>query len=120
MKHKRFLISVAVTAVEFAVFLVWGLNLNGGDEMGFGLITTYFLFPITTFILSSFLANDKLAYVIPFAVIMFAAQNFMPYFVFGSFEVGLIACFTFIPAFIGAIIGMIIKKYKNSKTDCSQ
>ncbi|MBQ2903950.1 MAG: hypothetical protein IJE48_06090 [Clostridia bacterium] len=112
MKHKRFLISVAVTAAEFAVFLVWGLNLNGGDEMGFGLITTYFLFPVTTLILSAFLANDKLAYVIPFAVIMFAAQNFMPFFLFGSFEVGLIACFTLIPVFIGTLIGAGIKKLK--------
>ena len=112
MKHKRFLISVAVTAAEFAVFLVWGLNLNGGDEMGFGLITTYFLFPVTTLILSAFLANDKLAYAIPLAVIMFAAQNFMPFFVFGSFEVGLIACFTLIPVFIGTLIGAGIKKLK--------
>lgn len=112
MKYKSIFIPIAVTVIEFAAFLFWGLNLNGGDEMGFGLITTYFLFPLTTLILSAYISKNKPVFLIPFVLIMFAAQNFMPYFVFGSFEVGLIACFTFIPAFIGAIIGMIIKKYK--------
>lgn len=112
MKHKRLVISVAVTALEFVIFLVWGLNMNGGDEMGFGLITTYFLFPVSTLILSAYLAHEKLIYVIPFAVIMFAAQNFMPFFVFGSFEVVLILGFTLIPAFIGTLAGIGIKKFR--------
>lgn len=112
MKHKRFLISVAVTAAEFLIFLVWGLNMSGGNEMGFGLITTYFLFPLTTLILSAFLASENCVYIIPFAVIMFAAQNFMPFFVFGSFEILLILCFTLIPVFIGTLIGFGIKKLK--------
>ncbi len=112
MKYKRLVVSVAVTALEFVVFLVWGLNMNGGDEMGFGLITTYFLFPISTLILSAYLAHENVIYVIPFTVIMFAAQNFMPFFVFGSFEVVLILCFTLIPAFVGTLIGFGIKKFK--------
>ena len=112
MKHKRFLISVAVTAAEFLIFLVWGLNMSGGNEMGFGLITTYFLFPLTTLILSAFLASENYVYIFPFAVIMFAAQNFMPFFVFGSFEILLILCFTLIPVFIGTLIGFGIKKLK--------
>ena len=112
MKYKRLLISVAVTAFEFTVFLVWGLNMDGGDAMGFGLITTYFLFPLTTLILSIYLAHENVVYVIPFILIMFAAQNFMPFFVFGSFEVVLILCFTLIPAFIGTLIGVGIKKFK--------
>lgn len=112
MKHKRFLISVAVTAAEFLIFLVWGLNMSGGNEMGFGLITTYFLFPLTTLILSAFLASENYVYIIPFAVIMFAAQNFMPFFVFGSFEILLILFFTLIPVFIGTLIGFGIKKLK--------
>ena len=112
MKHKRFLISVAVTVAEFLIFLVWGLNMSGGNEMGFGLITTYFLFPLTTLILSAFLASENYVYIIPFAVIMFAAQNFMPFFVFGSFEILLILCFTLIPVFIGTLIGFGIKKLK--------
>lgn len=86
--------------------------MDGGDEMGFGLITTYFLFPVTTLILSAYLANENVVYVIPFAVIMFAAQNFMPFFVFGSFELLLILGFTLIPAFIGTLAGTGIKKLK--------
>ena len=112
MKYKRLVVSVAVTVLEFAAFLVWGLNMDGGDAMGFGLITTYFLFPISTLILYAYLAHENLVYVIPFTVIMFAAQNFMPFFVYGSFEVVLILCFTFIPAIAGAFIGLGIKKFK--------
>ncbi|MBR5561865.1 MAG: hypothetical protein IKW12_01835 [Clostridia bacterium] len=112
MKYKRLIISLAVTALEFVIFLVWGLNMNGGDEMGFGLITTYFLFPVTTLILSAYLSHENIFYIIPFTVIMFAAQNFMPFFVFGSFELLLILGFTLIPAFIGTLAGMGIKKLK--------
>lgn len=112
MKFRRLLISIAVTALEFVIFLVWGLNMNGGDEMGFGLITSYFLFPLTTLILSAYLAHENIIYVIPFTLIMFAAQNFMPFFVFGSFEVVLILGFTLIPAFIGTLAGIGIKKFR--------
>lgn len=112
MKHKRLLISVAVTALEFVIFLVWGLNMDGGDAMGFGLITTYFLFPVTTLVLSAYLSHENVIYTIPFAIIMFAAQNFMPFFVYGSFEVALILCFTLIPAFFGTLAGIGIKKLK--------
>lgn len=112
MKYKRLIVSLAVTALEFVVFLVWGLNMDGGDEMGFGLITTYFLFPVSTLILSAYLAHENVIYVIPFTAGMFAAQNFMPFFVFGSFEVVLILCFTLIPSFIGTLIGTGIKKFK--------
>lgn len=111
MKYKRLIISLAVTALEFVIFLVWGLNMNGGDEMGFGLITTYFLFPVTTLILSAYLSHENVVCVIPFTVVMFAAQNFMPYFVFGSFELLLILGFTMIPAFIGTLAGLGIKKF---------
>ncbi len=112
MKHKRLIVSVAVTALEFVIFLVWGLNMNGGDEMGFGLITTYFLFPASTLVLSVYLAHENIIYVIPFTLIMFTAQNFMPFFVFGSFEVVLILGFTLIPAFIGTLAGIGIKKFR--------
>lgn len=112
MKFKPLVISVAVTVLEFSLFLLWGLNMNGGDEMGFGLITTYFLFPLTTLVLSAYLAHQNVIFTIPFVIIMFAAQNFMPFFVFGSFEFVLILGFTLIPAFIGALIGILIKHYK--------
>ncbi len=112
MKHKQLIISIAVTVIEFVVFLVWGLNMNAGDEMGFGLITTYFLFPVTTLVLSAYLAHKNIYYVIPFAAVMFAAQNFMPFFVFGSFEAALILCLSLIPVLIGTAIGIGIRKIR--------
>ena len=112
MKYKRLVVSVAVTVLEFAAFLVWGFNMNPGDEIAFGLITTYFIFPLTTLILAAYLVREKLVCVIPFTVIMFAAQNFLPFFVYGTFEIAIILCFTLIPAFIGTLIGIGIKKFK--------
>ena len=112
MKHKRLVASIGITALEFVIFLVWGLNMDGGDAMGFGLITTYFLFPLSALVLSAYLAHKNVVYVVPFALIMFAAQNFMPFFVYGSFEVVLILCFTLIPAFIGTLAGIGIKKFR--------
>ena len=115
MKHKRLVISFAVTAIEFAVFLIWGFNMNPGNEMAFGLITTYFLFPVTTLILSAYLSYEKTIYLIPFSLIMFAAQNFMPFFVYGSFEILLILCFTMIPVLIGMLTGIAIKKFNKHR-----
>lgn len=112
MKHKRLIVSVAVTAIEFAAFLCWGFNMTPGDEMGFGLITTYFLFPVTTLVLSAYLAHGKTVYMIPFIIVMFAAQNFMPFLVYGTFEVAMILCLTLIPAAVGMLIGIGIKKFK--------
>lgn len=112
-KTKPLIASFAVTVLEFTVFLVWGLNMNNGDEMGFSLITTYFLFPLTTLILSAYLTRKNPIFMIPFVPVMFAAQNFMPFIIYGTFEISLILCFTLIPAFIGMVIGMLIKHYKN-------
>lgn len=112
---KPLIVSLCVTVFEFAAFLIWGFNLGAGNEMGFGLITTYFLFPITTLILAAWLGYENPVFLVPFAVIMFAAQNFMPFIIYGSFEIVLILCFTFIPASIGTVIGVLIKKHSKSK-----
>lgn len=112
VKIKPFIVSLGITAAEFVVFTMWGLSMNGGDEMGFCLITTYFLFPLTTLALSAYLAYESPVFLIPFVPIMLAAQNFMPYIIFGTFETGLILCFTLIPSALGIAGGLIFKKLR--------
>ncbi len=109
-KVKPLLISLCITAFEFVVFTVWGLSMNGGDEMGFCLITTYFLFPLTTLVLSAYIAHKSPVFLLAFVPLMFAAQNFMPYLIFGTFEIGLILCFTLIPSALGIAEGLIYQK----------
>lgn len=111
-KIKPLIISVVITVMEFIFFLVWGLNMNGGDEMGFSLITTYLLFPLTTLVLAAYLGYKNPIMLMPFVLITFAAQNFMPYIIYGTFEIRLIICFTLIPAIVGAAVGVMIKKIK--------
>lgn len=114
-KVKPFIISFAVTVLEFIVFLIWGNVMRPGDEMGFFLITTYFLFPLTTLILSVYLGIKSPVMILPFAVLMFAAQNFMPFLLTGTFEVGMICILTFVPAVAGVLSVAIYKISKKQQ-----
>lgn len=116
-KYKPLIISSAITVIEFLAFLAWGKALQAGDEMGFFLITSYLIFPLTTLILSTYLGNKAPVMLIPFAIIMFAAQNFMPFLLTDTFDVGLIFLFTFIPALVGAVIGIALRNHKKSNHD---
>ena len=110
---KPLIISSSVTLFEFLIFVAWGKNMNPGDEMGFFLITTYLLFPLSTLILSAYLGRHSPITLVPFVIIMFAAQNFMPFLLTGTFEVGMIFLFTLFPTLIGAGIGFALKSFSN-------
>lgn len=111
--YKPLIISAAITVIEFLAFLVWGKTMQAGDEMGFFIITTYLLFPLTTLILSAYLGNKSPVMLIPFIIIMFAAQNFMPFLLTNTFEVGMTFLLTFIPALVGAGIGIALRAFRN-------
>jgi len=118
-QYRPLFIALAVTVAEFIAFVIWGKNINLGDEMGFFLITTYFLFPVTTLVLSGYLGYKDPLLLISFVPPMFLAQLFMPFIITNGMEFGMTACLTFIPALIGAVIGIvtkiIVKKIKNKK-----
>lgn len=117
-KFRPIIISLAVTVIEFIAFVIWGKTLNGGDEMGFFLITSYLIFPVTTLILSGYLGYKDYVLLLSFVPPMFLAQLFMPFIITDGMEFGITACLTFIPALIGAGVGMlikiIVKKKKNA------
>lgn len=117
-KFRPLFIALAVTVIEFIAFVIWGKNINPGDEMGFFLITTYFLLPVTTLVLSGYLGYKKPLFLTAFVPPMFLAQLFMPFIITDGAEFGITACLTFIPALIGAGVGMlikfIVKKKKNT------
>ena len=112
--YKPLIVSIGITALEFIAFLIWGKMMNPGDEMGFFIITTYILFPLTTLILSAYLGFKNPVMNLLFSLIMFAAQNFMPFILTSTFEVGLICLLTFVPAAIGAGVGIASKKFIKS------
>lgn len=112
IKTKPFIASLGITAIEFIVFILWGLNMNSGDEMGFFLISTYFVFPLTALILSAVLSFTSPITVIPFIAVMLVAQLSMPFIITGSSELGLILCLTLIPSAIGAATGSAVKHFK--------
>ena len=111
-KFKPLIVSALITAFEFIAFLIWGNVMDGSDAMGFFLITTYFIFPLTTLILSAYICFKSPVMLLPFAAIMFAAQNFMPFLLTSTFEVGMISILTFVPLAVGAAAGILIKKMK--------
>lgn len=105
-------VSVAVTVAEFLIFLVWGLLLSGGDEMGYSLIALYIVFPLTSLISSAVLTSKKSAAIFLFAAVMLLAYIFLPFFIFGTFEFLFSFLATLIPCAIGALIGFVINFFK--------
>lgn len=105
-------VPVTVTLTEFLVFLVWGLFLPGGDEMGYSLIALYIVFPLTSLIASAVLVSKKTASFFLFAAVMLLAQTFLPFFIFSTFEFLFSFLATLIPCAVGAIIGLLINLCK--------
>lgn len=105
-------VSVAVTVAEFLIFLVWGLLLPVGDEMGYSLIALYIVFPLTSLISSAVLISKKSATVFLFAAVMLLAYIFLLFFIFGTFEFIFSFLATLIPCVIGALIGFAINFLK--------
>ncbi|MBQ8764075.1 MAG: hypothetical protein IJZ07_08225 [Clostridia bacterium] len=100
----------AVAIAEFLLFLIWGLNIQGGDEMGFSLITIYAAIPLTALILCTLLAAKKSKAAIALALLMILIEIFLPFFIFGTFEIGLSLCLSAIPCAAGLIFGYFISK----------
>lgn len=110
-KYKSSVISASVILIEFVVFLVWGLNIGAGDEMGYGLIVFYAIFPLTALIASSVLAAKKSVFFFPFAVLAAALPVILGFIVFYTAD-PLMGVFTLIPCAVGGIIGLIINRFK--------
>ncbi len=115
MKNKAAIISVSAVISEFLVFLIWGLLLPGGDEMGFSLIALYIVFPLTALISTAVLVYKKSVWVFLFAAVMLLAHTFLPFFIFGTFEFLFSFLATLIPCAVGSLIGIsagLIKRIK--------
>lgn len=95
---------------EFLLFLIWGLNMQSGDEMGFTLITVYAAIPLTAFILCCILAAKKSRAAIGLALLMVLIEMFLPFFIFGTFEIGLSLGLSAIPCTIGLAFGYFLSK----------
>lgn len=115
MKNKAAIISVSAVILEFIVFLIWGLLLPGGDEMGFSLIALYIVFPLTALISTAVLVYKKTAWFFLFAAVMLLAHTFLPFFIFSTFEFLFSFLATLIPCAIGAIVGISARLIKRIK-----
>lgn len=117
MENKKLLKSAgfwcfAVAIAEFLLFLIWGLNMQGGDEMGFSLITVYSAIPVTSLILCTVLSAKKSKSSFILGLLMILIEIFLPFFIFGTFEIGLSLALSAIPCALGLIIGYFISKRK--------
>ncbi len=95
---------------EFLLFLLWGLNMQPGDEMGFTLITVYAAIPITSFVLCTILANKNLIPAVILAILMVLIEIFFPFILFGTFEITLCLALSLIPCLAGLVIGYFFRK----------
>lgn len=101
-----------VAIAEFILFLLWGLNMQGGDEMGFTLITVYAAIPVTSLILCAILANKRLFAAVVLAILMVLIEIFLPFFIFGTFEIALCLMLSIIPCAAGLGFGYFLSKRK--------
>lgn len=108
-------IALAVIAALSLAMLLWGLNLPGGDEMGFSLIVFYFLFPLASLILSTVCTAKKSAAFLPALGLVLLSQIFLPLMIFHTFDITLPLILTLIPSAAGTVIGLIIHRIKIKK-----
>lgn len=113
MKNKVGIISILVVIAEFIGFLIWGLNMHPGDEMGYGLIVIYAIMPLTALILSAVLTAKESFFIIPTVILAILSHIFLPFLIYGTFEIGVSLCLSAIPCAVGAIIGTIINHIKS-------
>lgn len=114
-KHCLGIISVSVIIAEFIGFLIWGLNMYPGDEMGYGLIVIYGIMPLTALILSALLSAKNSPFFFPVALLAILSHIFLPFLIYGTFEIGLSICLSAIPYTVGAVIGVIINTINNKR-----
>ncbi len=102
----------SIAIAEFLLFLLWGLNMRGGDEMGFALITVYAAIPLTSLILCTVLANKNLKAAAILAILMVLIEIFFPFIIFGTFEIALSLALSVIPCAAGLGFGYFLSKRK--------
>ncbi len=102
----------AVMFAEFILFVVWGLSIHGGDEMGYSLIAFYGAVPLTAFINCTILAAKKSRLSLLFALMVILIEFFLPFIVFETFEFGLSIALAAIPCAAGLVLGYLISKIK--------
>ncbi len=101
-----------VAIAEFILFVIWGLNMHGGDEMGYSLIAFYGAVPITAFILCAILAAKKSKLSLLLALFIVLIEFFLPFIVFETFEFGLSLALSVIPCAAGLGFGYLLSKRK--------
>lgn len=107
------IVSLIFVAAEFAAFLIWGLNIQAGDEMGYGLIVIYAIMPLTALILSAVLTAKNSVFLIPVVLLKILSHIFLPFLIYGTFEIGLSLVLSAVPCVIGLTIGSIINTIKS-------
>ena len=117
MEKKRFFKTTEfrcffIAIAEFLLFLLWGMNMNAGDEMGFALITIYAAIPITAFILCTVVANKNIKAAAVLAILMVMIEIFFPFIIFGTFEIGLSLALSAIPCAADLGFGYFLSKRK--------
>ena len=115
MKNKIGIASLLIVILEFIGFLIWGFNIDPVDAMGYGLIVIYVILPLTAFVLSLILSLKKSAFILPMAVLAILSHIFLPFLVYGTFEIAVSICLSAIPFGIGWLTGYII----NQKRRCT-
>ena len=115
MEKKRFFKTTEfrcffAAVAEFLVLLLWGLNMDAVDAMAFALLTIYSLIPLTALILSAVLAKKNLKAAIVMTILMTLIEVFLPFIIYGTFEVVLCLAISIIPCGIGILIGHLCKK----------
>lgn len=112
MKNKSSVITALIAAAINIGILVWGLTMDGGDEMGYSLICFYAVMPLTALISCIIMPVKGFKGAIPVAILLSAAAFLIPFAVFATFD-WISVFFGLIPCLIGLAIGYAVKNSKN-------
>lgn len=99
----------AIIAFAVAVgLLIWGLNIDGADAMGYSLIALYAVLPLTSLIACAVMSASKFKGTVPAAMVLTATAFLIPLAVFKNSD-WISIFFGLIPCVIGIAIGTAVK-----------
>ncbi len=108
LSKKTSIICYGISIVIFLTIGLLGVFLSAGDEMGYTILNFYIIMPLTTLI-GSLIISIKRGYLFWFYPVFVGLLGvIISFVVFSTFDmIGIL--FTFVPALIGLIIGLIIR-----------
>ncbi|MDR3120979.1 MAG: hypothetical protein LBU58_06560 [Clostridiales bacterium] len=109
---KHSVICYGITICIFVILTLRGASITGWNSLGFGVLSFYFIMPLTSITGGLIMGIRDLPLQWPYPVFTGILYSTSLYFLYGEWS-GVVLLFSFIPALLGVSIGTLIRTVKS-------